>query len=210
MNDTLKNWKAWLYTGAALTMAAIGAGAFLLVSGGAQAKAEDWPPLTMTYSVEVAVDDGTITQVRELSYVSQDSWIELVTEAEDIETPFGTFNDAGSYQKIQNGQYIVYDVTTGETFTETIEDGVTKIPRAGISPTPLASMESVLEKQFTEVSTTTKVCFDDVCSENATGWEMREGNQAVVFADDARGIPVKIGDFTITEVQIQGNKNTFR
>ena len=189
--------------------------AIIVVVGGAtigivawanQARAEpnDWPPLIMKYNVEAAVSGRSIGEVRQLTYNSRTSWIEEVIEADDIVVSVGTFNNAGSYQKLDGRVYAEYDAITGRTSTETIPKGVVMIPRGGFMPIPIAVLESILGKPAEKVATTTKVCFDDDCTERASGWDLSEGKSTFVFADDARGIPVQIGNFVVTEVLVRG------
>ena len=189
--------------------------AIILVVGGAtigilawanQARAEpgDWPPLIMKYNVEASVSSGSIRQVRQLTYNSRTSWIEEVIEADDIVVSVGTFNDVGSYQKLDGRVHTEYDAITGETRSETVPKGVVRIPRGGLMPIPIAVLESALGKQAEEVAIATKVCFDDDCAEPASGWKISDGKRTRVFADDARGIPVRIGNFVVTEVLVQG------
>ena len=189
--------------------------AIILVVGGAtigilawanQARAEpnDWPPLIMKYNVEAAVSGKSIGEVRQLTYNSRTSWIEEVIEADDIVVSVGTFNNVGSYQKLNGRVYAEYDAITGRTLTETVPKGVVRIPRGGLFPIPIAVLESALGKQAEAVATTTKVCFDDDCTELASGWEISDGKSTLVFADDARGIPVKIGNSVVTEVLVRG------
>ena len=129
-----------------------------------------------------------------------------VIEADDVTVRVGTFNHKGSCQKLDHGIYTIYDATTDGTDTETVPKGVVRIPRGGLMPHPISVVEDAVGKQGQRVSTTTKVCFDDDCTENASGWEMSDGKGTIVFGDDARGIPVKIGDFVVTEVVVQGAK----
>ena len=134
------------------------------------AEANDWPPLIMEYNVEAAVSGRSIGEVRQLTYNSRTSWIEEVIEADDITVRVGTFNAVGSYQKLDGHVYTEYDAITGETRTETVSDDVVRIPRGGLIPIPIAVIESALGKQAEAVATTTKVCFDDDCTELASGW----------------------------------------
>lgn len=101
--------------GAVLAIAAGATSFFLLTDDRAVADLKDWPALTMTYTIEVPVNDITISQTRRLTYTSRHSWIEEVIEADDIETNVGTFNDVGSYQEVENGSYITYDASSGHT-----------------------------------------------------------------------------------------------
>ena len=189
--------------------------AIILVVGGAaigilawanQARAEpnDWPPLIMRYNVEAAVSGRSIGEVRQLTYNSRTSWIEEVIEADDITVRVGTFNAVGSYQKLDGRVNTEYAAITGRTMTETVPKGVVRIPRGGMRPVPIAVLESALGKQAEKVATTTKVCFDDDCTEPASGWELSDGKSTLVFADDARGIPIRIGNFVVTEVLVRG------
>ncbi len=207
MNRIIKSWKVWASVGLVLAAGV----AFAFVVDGARAEQPwDWPTLTMTYPVTLTVNEEAIQQTRELMYNSWDSWTETVTAADSFEIPQGTFSDVGSYQMVANGKYITYDATTGETLTEDIKDGVVHIARGGLSPMPLSKLEEHLGKKLTSVTTATRVCFNDECTDNATGWEMRDGKSVVVFADDARGIPVKIGDFTVSEVRVDATKESLR
>ena len=149
-----------------------------------------------------------MTRVRRLTYTSRDSWIEEVISSDPIVTHVGTFSDIGSYQKLENGQYTTYDAVTESTEVKTVEDGIVMIPRGGLHPHPIDFLEDLFDREFPAVSTTTKVCFNDVCTDNAPGWEFREEN--MLFADDARGIPVKMGDFVVTEVRVQGEREPVR
>ena len=73
---------------------------------------------------------------------------------------------------------------------------------------PLDVYKEHLGTEMTQVATTTKVCFDDDCTLNAPGWVFEGHN--IVFADDARGIPVKVGNCVVTEVNIEGAKEPVR
>ena len=205
MKELMGNLNMW----AVLAVIVVVGGAtigFLTWANQSRAEPNDWPPLIMRYNVEVGVNHGVINQVRQLTYNSRTSWIEVVVEADDITVAVGTFNDVGSYQQLEGRVYTTYDATTGETRTETVSDDEVRIPRGGLMPSPISVIESALGKQGEEVATTTKVCFDDDCTELAAGWKFSDGNSTVVFADDARGIPVKIGDFVVTEVLVQGGQ----
>ena len=184
----------------------------LLVRSRAAAGTEDWPPLTMTYELRgqffsIGPGPAEVTmQVRRLTYSSRDSWIEEIIESEPMNTRVGGFSNTGSYQKLHNGQYITYDAVTDETTTEKVEDGVTMIPRGGLYPFPIKVIEDVYGIQLSPVATTSKVCFYDDCEENAEGMLLGDNGKEYVYADDARGIPLRINDFVIKEVLIQDEK----
>ncbi len=184
----------------------VGGAAIGIVAWANQARAEpnDWPPLVMKYNIEAAVSSRSIGEVRQLTYDSRTSWIEEVIEADNIVVSVGTFNNTGSYQKLDGRVYAEYDAITGRTSTEAIPKGVVMIPWGGFMPIPIAVLESILGKPAEKVATTTKVCFDDDCTEFASGWKIPDGKSTFVFADDARGIPVQIGNFVVTEVLVRG------
>ena len=166
--------------------------------------------MTMTYIVEAPVNTGTIRQVRQLSFASTTSWVEEVVQADDIVVGVGTFNDTGSYQKLDGNQYTSYDITTGETQTETIPEDTMRIPRSGFTPISIGVLEEALDKEVVRVPTSTRVCFDDVCEDNAAGWKLQKGRRVVVFADDARGIPVKLDNIMIIEVRVHDERVPLR
>ena len=182
------------FVGVVLALIVAGVVAFALRSDTTTASAADWdwPPLTMTYPVQWSSGGTPMTRVRRLTYTSRDSWIEEVISSDPIVTHVGTFSDIGSYQKLENGQYTTYDAVTESTEVETVEDGIVMIPRGGLHPHPIDFLEDLFDREFPAVSTTTKVCFNDVCT------------------DDARGIPVKMGDFVVTEVRVQGEREPVR
>ena len=70
---------------------------------------------------------------------------------------------------------------------------------------PLDAYKEHLGAAMTPVATTTTVCFDDKCTANAPGWVF-DSATGVVFADDERGIPIKVGNFAVTELRVQGAK----
>ena len=206
MKELMGNLNMW----AVLAVIVVVGGAtigFLTWANQSRAEPNDWPPLIMRYNVEVGVNDGVINQVRQLTYIRGPPGLRWWWRPRrDITVAVGTFNDVGSYQQLEGRVYTTYDATTGETRTETVSDDEVRIPRGGLMPSPISVIESALGKQGEEVATTTKVCFDDDCTELAAGWKFSDGNSTVVFADDARGIPVKIGDFVVTEVLVQGGQ----
>ena len=198
--------RATLFSISAVLAIVAGVTAFVLLTGDrATADLRDWPSLTMTYTVKAPVNDTTINQTRKLTYTSRNEWIEEVIAADDIQTIVGTVNDTGSYQKVENGSYITYDASSRHTDTETISEGVVMLPRGGFVAVPLDAHKEHLGAAMTPVATTTTVCFDDKCTANAPGWVF-DSATGVVFADDERGIPIKVGNFAVTELRVQGAK----
>ena len=146
----------------------------------------------------------TSTRTYRLTYTSRDSWIEEIIAAPDIQTRAEAFSDIGSYQKIEDGQYITYDAVTGDTTIAPLDESVSIIPRSRLYPKPIAMLKKYYDPSPEKVATTSRVCFNDDCEINAEGWRFMEGNRESIYADDARGIPLKLGDFVIKEVLVHG------
>ena len=199
---------SFILTGGALVP--IGIAIFTLKGHSATADVSAWPPLTMTYIVEVSVNDLSVRQVRRLTYESTSSWIEEVVEADDVVLEIGSFNATGSYQKVDGDQYTSFDISRGEKQTETIPEDVLRIPRAGFDPVPIGVIERALDKSLTKVQTKTRVCFNDECTDNAPGWKLEEDRSVAVFADDARGIPVRIASFVVAELRVHDERVPLR
>ena len=114
----------------------VASAALALLQSSDQTKVQptDWPAMTTTYDLHgqfFIIGDNppaTQTQTRRSTHTTKDSWIEVIIAAPDMVTRVGTFSDVGSYQKIENGQYITYDAVTGSTETETINERVTRTP----------------------------------------------------------------------------------
>ena len=210
MKEIVTRWSAPFFTGTIIALVVIGVGIFVLRGDSATADLNDWPPLTMTYVVDVPVNVPNIRQVRRLTYTSKTSWVEEVIQADDIVLSVGTFNHTGSYQKLDGNEYTEYDVTTGETQTETIPEDTIRIPRSGFTPIPISVLEEALDKEVVRVPTTTRVCFNDVCEDNAPGWKLQKNRSVTVFADDARGIPVWIANIMIVEVRVHDERVPLR
>ena len=201
-------WTPLRFVVAVLALVAVGVGTFVLSGDQTKTSVTDWPPLTMTYPSEWYKGGRTMTTTYRLTYNSRTSWIQEVIAAEPIETHVGTFSDVGSYRELENGRYTTYHAVTESTEVEEVPDDILMIPRGGLHPHSIRFLEDLFGKELTAVSTETRVCFYDVCTDNAPGWEFREGN--MVFADDARGIPVKMGRLVVTEVRVQGEREPVR
>ena len=172
----------------------------------------DWPPLTMTDQTDFVGNGSTYNVTRMLTYNSRNSWVEKVLAADSFTVRQGVFSPVGSYQQIENDQYTTYGAASGSTDVEEVEEGSLMIPRGWLVPAPIEGLEDFLNNELTPVRTTTRVCFENVCTENAPGWEFRFEDVVVVYADDARGIPVKVGNnfFEVTEVRVQGERKFVR
>ena len=167
----------------------------------------EWPPFTMTYQTDHQVLGETYAEVRQFTYEDQDHWEERVIESEPFEIAQGTFSSLGSYQRQEGNRITTYDAVPNSYDVEIEEDPhVRNIPRGGMHPYPVYGFEEILGHELTPVTTNTRVCFEDVCTDNAPGWELQYGRMYVVLADDARGIPVKIGEnfLEVIELRVDG------
>ena len=200
-------WRASLSIAVVAALLALGAGVFLVTTNSAKAELKDLPPLTMKYSETVKVGNQTINQVRELVYHARDSWTETVIETDTIEAWGGTDSDLGSYQKVQGDQYTVYDASSGETITRTVEEGYARPPKVAIQAMPPAEVEDQFGIKAVPVSTSSKVCFDGDCTENASALKLDIDGWIIVVADDSRGIPLKAGNFEVTEVRVHSTRS---
>jgi hypothetical protein len=191
-----------LMVGIALSVYTVGYGA------DAEEPPSEWPRLTMHYEVTGQFDKvgdaspETSTLGIRLTYHSRDNWREDIVSAPQVTTQVGTFSRQGSYQAVQNGRYVEYDSVTGETSSEPLEAGVSRIPRSMLAPAPLEKLEQGYGGEPTLTETTTRVCFNGVCRDNASGWLFVDGNRRYVYADDERGIPISLSNLNITEVQV--------
>ena len=211
MHSKLIHWRTLIFLGAVPGLVAVGAVAFALLSSTTTADTKDWPPVTMTYQTEMVLNNTTTLETRRLTYNSKNSWVEEVIAADPIEVKVGVFSTVGSYQKLENGVYTTYDAFTGTTDVEKAEKDSLMIPRLGLMAVPIEDLEDFLGEELTPVHTSTTVCFEFVCTDNAPGWEFRYQDVLRVYADDARGIPVKIGDdFNVIEVKLQGERRSVR
>ena len=194
MHKTLTHWRTLIFLGAAFGLVAVGVVAFVLRSNATAASTTDWPPLTMTYQTDFVVNGSTYNETRMLTYNSRNSWVEKVIAADPFEVRQGVFSTVDSYRKLENGQFTHYDAASGSRDVEEAERDSLTIPRQCLFANPIEGQEDFLGRELTPVTTRTRVCFEDVCTDNAPGWEFRYKDGVVVYADDARGIPVKVGD----------------
>ena len=76
-----------------------------------------------------------------------------------------------------------------------------------LSPSPVHFLENA-GFELTRVVTSAKVCFLEVCEENAEGLLFVDGSHERVLVDDSRRIPLKVGDsfFVVRELQINDEK----
>ena len=169
-----------------------------------------WPPFTMVYEtdgVAYSIGEGsaqTTRETRRLEYRSERDWLDTVTSAPTITTPVGLATRIGSFHKMDGDTYSEFDASTGFSNTETIPDNARKAAGAVILPFPMVEFDV----RFSTTPTTATVCFNTKCQENAKGllYTKPSGVQQV-FVDDARGIPLRVGDSLIVrEIQINSNQ----
>ena len=200
---------------ALVPLAVIAVAAFAILELGFQTEGDGqpdaWPSLIMTYDETEShiIGDNTpvaTTKTYRFTFTSNDSWIEEVIAAPSVQTSAGTFSDVGSYQKVENGQHITYDATSGSTRTTALEEGTIQIPRSRLHQVSLDSLKEHVDSSPTKVATISRVCFNEDCADSAQGWRFMDGSVESIYADDARGMPLKLGDFVITDLQVQSAK----
>ncbi len=120
---------------------------------------KDWPPFTMVYELEqgqaVSVGNRHVEsrQVRLLEYRSATEWVETVLESADIETRVGTFNQAGSYRRLDGRKLVEYDAVTNSISEDEIDEGARHIPGAGFLPYRNRVLEEVNGIMPTKIET---------------------------------------------------------
>ncbi len=158
-------------------------------------KIRHWPPLTMVYETDYLIKGRGHAELRQFTYEAWDRWEERVIESEPFEIMQGTFSTLGNSYRQEGNRLITYNAMSDSESVEIDDEvGVINIPRAGLYPRPIYGLEEFLGRELVPVTTNTRVCFEDLCTDNAPGWEFRYGDVYVVLADDARGIPVRIGE----------------
>ncbi len=163
-----------------------------------------WPQFTMVYETDghaVSVGPGpaeVLRETRRVEYGSATQWTDTVLQAPTIETRVGAFNRTGSYKRLDGRTYTEYDALTDATQKEEVEEG--RVVGPFMQPFPIE--ESGYE--FTPATTEATVCFMGECQENAEGLLYRtESGTELVFVNDARGIPLRIGDgFIVREIRV--------
>ena len=182
--------------------------------GGGSGSNPNWPlerpSFTMTFTKadgqSALVGDHKVAsqQTRRLDYTAPDRWVETVTASPDIVTSWGTFSGVGSYERVDGNTYTSYDAVDGYLITETIESG-RRIPGIYMVPMPLHGIndsDSPIQS-YSRVATTARVCYNSSCTDNAEGISFTYNGIDHVYADDARGIPLKFGNnFQVTEVTV--------
>ena len=177
------------------------------------------PSFTMTFTLAggqaVMVGDREVDsqQTRRMDYTSPTQWTETVTASPDIVTRWGTFSHVGSYISANGFTITEYDATSGETRTYTQEHEGIRVPGPYMIPIDIASAEDSARGIAANgaLSTTARVCFNGACEANHTGRSYTINGETWVYADDARGIPLKIGDnFVVTELTIHSARQAIQ
>ena len=192
----------FLAAGLALAVMAIVGGALFATSKLVTAEKSDWPSLNMRYNEARTINNQLINESYLLTYNSYSDWKEEVTSGDPIETGMGTFSLVGSYKQLQGRTFTTYDSMMDSTETETIPEGVTMVPRLALTPTKISVVEDAYDQRAESVTASARVCFQDTCTENAPGWQLVLEGTTVVFANDARGIPIQVGNFFVDEILV--------
>ena len=162
----------------------------------------DWPPLTMRYQWDGKIGDREGVIEWELTFHSRKHWREDVVSAPVLHTPAGSFSMQGSHLTVQDGRVIQYDPNSDNTHTMVLEGGVEQFPGMNmIVPTSMDKLRRIYGREPVAVQTDTRLCFRNACQENAVGWSY-DGLQWEAYADDLRGIPIKLHGIRITEVLV--------
>ena len=171
--------------------------------GDAMPAEPDWPPLTMYYEQTGMMGDKEESIIKyKLSYHSRDHWREEIIAAPPLVSPAGAFVLQGGYEVVRDGLLLQYDPNSEEAYTKVLESGTG--PRHGlgnISPMPLEKLKRIYGREPVAVNTGTRVCFQGVCQDDARGWSF-DLKQQHVYADDLRGIPIRLDTVDITEVLV--------
>ncbi len=167
------------------------------------------PSFTMRYALSdgqsVTVGNRAVAsrQERRLVYTSYDNWVETVLVSAPAVTRVGTFSAVGSYRSVNGDLYTEYNALDGSTTTSSVSEGLdpksdpVRMPPAAwltVFPIELVRAGTVTMTQNGAAQTSARVCFEAQCTDNYTGLSFTDGTVTSVYADDARGIPLKIGD----------------
>ena len=164
MGHIFRNPK-FLAAGLVLAVMAVAGGALFATSNLVTAEKSDWPNLTMRYSEAGSINDQAINRNYLFTYNSYSDWKEEVASADPIETAMGTFSLVGSYRQLQGRTFTEYDSITGSTETETIDEGVTMLPRPALTPMKISVVEDAYDQRAESVTTSARVCFQETCTD---------------------------------------------
>ena len=201
MGHIFRNPK-FLAAGLVLAVMAVAGGAIFVTSNLVTAERSDWPNLTMRYSKAKSINNQPINRNYLFTYNPYSDWKEEVISGDPIRTEMGTFSLVGSYQQLQGRTFTEFNSIFGSTETETIPEGVTMLPSLALTPMKISVVEDAYNQRAASVTTSARVCFQETCTDNAPGWKLVLEGTTVVFANDARGIPIQVGDFFVDEILV--------
>ncbi len=179
--------------------------------GDPQQQIPDWPPLTMYYQVTATMNDGEegILEYK-LTYRSRDHWREDIVDAPPLVSPAGAFVLQGTYEVVRDGLRNQYDPNSDNVYMEVLEGDTEPLPGMGeLRPMPLERLQRVYGREPMAVDTGTRVCFRGDCQDDARGWSFDLKRQHA-YADDLRGIPIRLDRLDITEVLVNDVQQPFR
>ena len=153
-------------------------------------------------SYAVGQNPAVVTrETHRLEFGSPSQWTDTVTASPDVQARVGMFNVTGSYKRLDGRTYTKYDALTDTTEEEEAEEG--RVVGPFMMPFPIKESGYT----FTPTTTEATVCFMAECQENAEGLlYVKPSGTEFVFVNDARGIPLRIGDesngFVVHEIRI--------
>ena len=174
------------------------------------------PPMTMLYEAygpSISVGDRSIEPFKELhrlEYQSETQWVDTVIESPTVDLGrHGARSNVGSYTRLNGKSITEYDAMDSSIDGSTVSDDTVFVPHPALAyGTPYHDLLDHSSK-FTKsrVTTSAKVCFNGECVENAVGILYESSRVALVFVDDSRGIPLRLGDgFLVRSVEIHDTK----
>ncbi len=184
------------------------AGLALLIMNFVQMRNErvEWPPLTMYYNRETRSEGQSFLIKMRLDHNSPDSWTQEIIKGRVYDTRWGSFDQTGSYDRLEGRTFTTYSATTGLSETETVPDGTRMVTEWSSVPVQVSMFDHLLGIIPETVITQTRVCFRDDCTDNAPGWKYVVGSQTYIIADDARGIPIQKNNFVIDEILVHADQ----
>ena len=121
----------------------------------------------------------------------------------------GPQSRVGAYEQLRGRIVTEYEPDIAGVLETTVEENTIFIPGGVLYPFPI--VETGIDVSL--VTTTSRVCFMDRCTDNAQGllYRMENGSE-VVFVNDARGIPLRMGHpadpnvFLVSEIRINDER----
>ena len=172
------------------------------------------PPMTMLYEAygpSISVGDRSIEPFKELhrlEYRSETQWVDTVIESPAVDLGrYGTRSSVGSYTRLNGKSITEYDAMDGSIDESTVSDDTVFVPDPALALGTPDLLDHSSKFTKSRVTTSAKVCFNGECVENAVGILYESSRTALVFVDDSRGIPLRLGDgFLVRSVEIHDSK----